>query len=927
RKRRVKRTLDAYSIAAAREPERLKVRQHRLGETDDDGPRRKRQRVDEDDDDEYEADDSKHRRPQRRSSEKGRFNELDITEGSDSEGNAWRMGHVGDEDDSDVDSDEAFGESDEERFEGFTFRGSSSHKKSRKDLGRSGSAGAEDDSIKLNESDADEGGEDKSEGEDSLGDEAVDLATMLDNYDEEAEEEAPESDSDEKHDNWETDSGNSVSQNGDDSDPRRLLRLQSLISSLQPDSSKGSKPRPVDTTESKAPSDFGLTASQKLKVEDLLPTIKDSRLRKSIRMLAKSRKDRKRDDVLGKLEAPLPKRQQDRLDRIAANEKAKETLDRWVDTVKHNRRAEHLSFPMQDPSVSKPPGSTRFVPLGQPANDLEREMQKILQESGISNEQGRSEEDQVREFEELQLNKVPLEVVQARRAELRKQRELLFREETRAKRIKKIKSKTYRRVHRKERERAAQQERSAMIAAGIDLSEEEREQNDRRRAMERMGAKHRESNWAKGVKKSGRAAWDEDAREGVTEMARRNEELRKRMEGKKVHHDDIYDPINDSSDSSSDEGGAEDQHTTAQRLQRRLQELHSSASSQDKMARLASLKFMQKAEARKKEQNDEDVERLQRELAGEESGSDREGVTVGRKLFGPSSKDSEPITHQNPQLNEFEEKESSEEDEPPDNSMPSEPASTTAPHPRGTQINGSERKRSRTGATHMSGRVISSQQTEHGNINLSIENKPRSKANRPRVEEIAAPFDSEGWTIVTYDDEKDNRTEENDEEDKPNDANPFSSLTEDTIYKVFGGDEVVQEFEKEKKAVAEEEDEQIIDNTLPGWGTWTGEGLSKAQQKRNKGRVLTKQEGVKADRRKDAKLDRVIINEKRVKKNSKYMATGLPHPFESRQQYERHLRLGMGPEWLTKQSFQDATKPRVMVKRGAVIEPLKRPLL
>jgi U3 small nucleolar RNA-associated protein 14 len=43
--------------------------------------------------------------------------------------------------------------------------------------------------------------------------------------------------------------------------------------------------------------------------------------------------------------------------------------------------------------------------------------------------------------------------------------------------------------------------------------------------------KHRESKWAKGIKATGRAAWDQDALDGVTEMARRNEELRRRFEG------------------------------------------------------------------------------------------------------------------------------------------------------------------------------------------------------------------------------------------------------------------------------------------------------------------------------------------------------------------------------------------------------------
>jgi U3 small nucleolar RNA-associated protein 14 len=42
--------------------------------------------------------------------------------------------------------------------------------------------------------------------------------------------------------------------------------------------------------------------------------------------------------------------------------------------------------------------------------------------------------------------------------------------------------------------------------------------------------------------------------------------------------------------------------------------------------------------------------------------------------------------------------------------------------------------------------------------------------------------------------------------------------------------------------------------------------VSKRQKAKNKGRFLTKSEGIKAQNRKDAKLERVIINEKRIKK-------------------------------------------------------------
>jgi U3 small nucleolar RNA-associated protein 14 len=50
----------------------------------------------------------------------------------------------------------------------------------------------------------------------------------------------------------------------------------------------------------------------------------------------------------------------------------------------------------------------------------------------------------------------------------------------------------------------------------------------------------------------------------------------------------------------------------------------------------------------------------------------------------------------------------------------------------------------------------------------------------------------------------------------------------------------------------------------------------------------------------------------------------LPHPYESKEQYERSLRLPMGKEWVTRETFHDGTKPRVIMKPG-VIAPISRP--
>src|ERR1700761_2946950 len=76
--------------------------------------------------------------------------ESDVDEGNDSEGNTWLMGQVDRENDSDIDSDEVFGESDEEAFDGYVFRGSSSGREKSKRVSNRIKTGQEND-IDLNE--------------------------------------------------------------------------------------------------------------------------------------------------------------------------------------------------------------------------------------------------------------------------------------------------------------------------------------------------------------------------------------------------------------------------------------------------------------------------------------------------------------------------------------------------------------------------------------------------------------------------------------------------------------------------------------------------------------------------------------------------------------------------------------------------------
>ncbi|KAJ5085940.1 hypothetical protein N7532_010711 [Penicillium argentinense] len=941
-RRKIGRAQDALSIAEVETKSRLGVRRSRLGVSEDKNERKRHSARDEDEDDDDDDEDG----PTHKRRRTGIDNDS-ADGGSDSEGHEWTLGQVNSDDDSELDSDEALGSSDEERFEGFTFRGSSANKTKAKPKKPQPKKRAE---ISLDE-DMDESEDNESDAEeddDDLGEDAVDLLTAWDmnTAEEEAEskkaavkakkaaggdesDEDSGSEGDSEDDPSDEDSDLSLSDNEDDADAQKqgLSKLQDFVQSMEAGKHTKSKQKTYEQTN---PTEYGLTSSRKLTVADLLPSITDSRLKGSLKHVDAAPQASK-SGIPGKLDAPLAKRQQDKLDRSAAYDKSKETLNRWLDTVKANRRAEHLVFPLPNPDGEQ----VHSMNVAKPSNDLENTIQNILVESGLAEANGKSAEDQVQDIEGLQSRALPIEEIRARQAELRKRRDLMFREEVRAKRVKKIKSKAYRRVHRKEREKLEQQERQALLEAGVDMDEAEREQNERKRAEARMGSKHRESKWAKSLKQTGRTAWDEDARNSAADLAMREEELRKRIEGKSVARGD--DDYLDSSSSESDDEDpwAEDAEETRKRkIQEKLAALEGDGNEEEYTgphSKLLAMKFMKNADAAHKEANDAEIRKLNRELHGEESQSEAESE-AGRRKFGQSAKRDPKTTKALPK-NEFEEAADSDDEERQVVDSDQD-IDIVTDRPTKQKTAGASSAKPTAGLSKKVSAPQKAAPAENENpwlVQTERTNRKRSEADSQEALDIsvdaqqpqAAQATDYSKKSMTGKLSKQHRQEKDDSDDEEN--VPVLLKNHDLVKRAFAGDEVVQDFEQEKMDTVEDEGDKVVDNTLDGWGSWTGDGISNRQKKKQK-RFLTTVQGVKPEKRKDTKLDRVIINEKRVKKNVKYMATQLPHQFENKTQYERSLRMPLGPEWSTKETHQDSTKPRVLVKQG-IIKPMEKPMI
>lgn len=911
--------LDAFAIAAKQiEPEKITRRGRDLDLDPENKSRAGKHRRDEDDDDdddddsEEDEDEAPRKKRPRQSAldeEDGEDGDRsDVEGGSDSEGNEWHVGVNGDDDDSELDSDEAFGESDDEKFEGYTFRGSRSQKK-------------QDDSD-------DDGGDDGG----SLGSDAIDLADALDQSSDDDEASAGDTESGSEEDGSDSDSDLDDEEEDDEVDVSKLGELQKLIKGFagtEEDAEAGNRP----------------SSKQAISLEDLgLSGVKDPLIKKSVKLMKKEQKaEATNKGSTKKLDVPLPRRQQDQLLRTAAYEKTNETLDRWNDTVKHNRRADHLMFPLAHtlPDAGLDNGELQPLTKKTAGTELEQTIMSIMEESGLGPSAKSKDQPQKQidpDGKEQTVSRAELKNLWAQR---RRERELESREQARSKRIKKIKSKTYRRIHRKERLGDEADQLEEMRANGDIDSEEEREAAHRRRALERVGAKHKESKWAKMGSKVGRAVWDDDYRAGLTDMARRNEELRKRVEGKTATGRDGEDDSDVSSASGDDD---EDRHA------RLLKQLDAADEAEDDdsqpHAGLMKMAFMQRAEARRKQANDELEAELRRDLGSgsgeEEEEEDDTEVQVGRRTFG-TGKD------QNPSKSVKESsapsrgaisngtKSKSTIVKPNTSSVAAE--SSSAPESAGGwQTAASKWKK---GKKAVSSSAVAELDLESA-VQVPVKSAP--KARKAKAKEASSAGTEHPSTAVQAD-----GGDSSDDEIHM----PLAVRDLELAERAFGGEDVMAEFEAEKAAIVSEDEEKMIDNTMPGWGSWGGEGIGKRAQKRNKGKVMTKKAGINKKDRKDSKLDRVIVNEKRVRKvrcapsfcsisyadfgskrnanmnhkqNEKYLASQLPHPFESRQQYERSLRLPVGPEWVTKESFQQGTKPRVIVKQG-IIAPMAKPTI
>ncbi|KAI8906390.1 small-subunit processome [Gorgonomyces haynaldii] len=699
------------------------------------------------------------------------------------------------------------------------------------------------------------------------------------------------------------------------------------------------KRKRLETTHGTEESEFQIQSKSKLGFSDLIGLDEEAnfgQLKKQLQVL--DSEEAKRVDV------PLPMRQQEKMSREVAYDESKKMISRWTNLVKKNREADQLAFPMNEPAPQVL-SSGALVGKFAPENDFEKEINQMLIETGMT-------EEQQKEAEELELNKLSVEEVKQRRQELAKMRSLLFFQEQKQKKIAKIKSKTYRKLLKKKQQKEIDIEEMAKV--NPEQAQKMREKLEFERIKERMSLKHKnKGKWAKSL--LGRDRNDEGSQKAIAEQLQKHEQLTRKIK-----------------DLDSEESDAD---IELEPVQSAFESLDQMEDQEISTKGIMGMKFMQKAQERQKQETRKQVERAKRELEAFERGesyeSDEEQI-AGRHQFVPTEMDlsnvedvvveknvevkSKRIQVMQPlfQVESFEQPEHSfvgdanrfrsfhpdrpsaqksiqESEQLSDKSAQEtdrqsdkieKPVERQSEKPVQRQLEKQAESETEENpwldSTDVVKKSISEQKhitkQEKASAKFKKARKENQESDQEDVELLVEPEKKKIWK-ASYDD--------SDEDSLPDNAmQPAEQLSSYDIMKMaFANDDIQAEFDQEKDDIVNEDAPKAEDVTLPGWGDWSGPGTKKSKRK-----VIIPPkpgQGIESSKRQDAKLKHVIISEKRQKKAAKFMLPQVPFGYGSREQYERVIAAPLGKEWNAVETFASMTAPKVKTKQGSIINPLK----
>ncbi|XP_027098908.1 uncharacterized protein [Coffea arabica] len=760
----------------------------------------------------------------------------------------------------------------------------------------------------------------------------------VDNYEYELPEEFEDEDVASDDGNDEGDEANRGGDELDNEDDGRHSRMLQEITGLPGDAFEG-KRKNSDFVISEAypeseynPSRDILEGDSRISIEDLLDPLHGksgfSKLRKDVhRMERKSLS----------LNAPLPRSDQERLERKAAYELSKKDITKWEPLVKRNREAPTIYFDEETDVGFSTVGS--IASEFKPRSVFEKKIASLVNDNDII-EAHRKDGARL-----LELNKITVEDVRDQQNRLAKMRSLLFRHELKAKRIRKIKSKTYHRLLKKDRLKAT----AAAMEMDPEAAKELAMKQEFKRAEERLTLKHKNSSkWAKRILQRGLNIQDDGTRAAIAEQLNQHALLTRKMNSMMGSSDESSDE--DYSDDILIDSDQEGPSTMLKKAKEKTLEILEGNEELPKSGVL-SLPFMVRGLKKRKEAADEearlalqDYELSLKQLEDKnEEDSENLHVSSGRRVFGATKR----------QVQEFKDKNNS------DNYYGNSDSDEGLEAIGGDEEDGMDKNNESQTDVNINPDVLR-EESEIGHDPIFKSFEDIVKEPGPRTTYEVALFASNSSKKMKNVDEKigvqneevsdchttrytemrdldmegENADSDTESEGQMVDgilsSGPKSTYEqpsqEELIRRAFAGDDVEEEFEKDKEvALNEENPEPEKPTLLPGWGQWThiqkSKGLPSWMMEEHENAKKKREEALK--KRRDAQLNHVIISEKLDKKAEKLHMKTLPFPYTSKEVFEQSMRMPIGPEFNPATAIGALNRPEVVKKAGLIIKPIR----
>ncbi|KAK8975179.1 hypothetical protein V6N11_058224 [Hibiscus sabdariffa] len=466
----------------------------------------------------------------------------------------------------------------------------------------------------------------------------------------------------------------------------------------------------------------------------------------------------------------------------------------------------------------------------------------------------------------LELNKISEEDYMKHRDHVAKMRSLLFRHEMKQKRIKKIKSKTFHRLKNK----AKLKVESVEMLMDPEAAKEQARKQEFKRAEERMTLKNKnKSKWAKCILERGLNAQDEGTRAAMAEQLHHHALLTRKI--------NTVNDSSSSSDSSSDEDDDISNGDRASELLEKAKEKTLKVLEDDEElpnSGVLSLPFMVRGMKKRKEEAMEEAKLALQEYEQLEGTNgtvnSKSATSSGRRVFVIVKMISKPksINIEGGRRNDI------EKDVGPNYDSKDATDVSLFKMGSGNGVDTNVRK-----LPEVEEPVAHNQDMEEG------EEESDSESGQPMVDGILSSGPKESYEL------------------------PSQS---ELIRLAFAGDDVQEEFEKNKQEILNEEnpepDKPVL---LPGWGQWTD-----VQQKKGLPSWMLKEHGGSGKKLlRDGRMH--------ILSAEKLQAKTLPYPFTSKELFEQNMRMPIGFESNPETAIRSLNRPEVVKKPGVIIKPIK----